>query len=157
MTVDYIIFIMYSESERETHILCTEGPQFSTRAESHMYRSWGGSVINMSTLPEAKLAREAEIAYQSICMATDYDCWHSYEDVNVDMVMKYMQANSKNAKRLVGAVLDKLTQLDNSDLVLAKHLVGYAQGGLKFMTKPEGRNAEAMKKIEYLYPDVGQS
>ena len=58
-------------------VVCMEGPQFSTRAESNMYRAWGGSVINMSALPEAKLAKEAEIAYQMICMSTDYDCWHS--------------------------------------------------------------------------------
>lgn len=129
-----------------------EGPQFSTRAESHMYRSWGGSVINMSALPEAKLAREAELAYQVICMATDYDCWHSYEDVNVDMVLKYMQANSQNAKRLVGGVLDQLIKLDHSDLVMAKHWEGTSSGAVKFMTKPAGRNPEAMKKIEYLFP-----
>jgi 5'-methylthioadenosine phosphorylase len=69
-------------------LICMEGPQFSTRAESNIYRSWGGSVINMSALPEAKLAREAEIAYQMICMATDYDCWRGEagEDVNVEMV-----------------------------------------------------------------------
>lgn len=130
---------------------------FSTRAESHMYRSWGGSVINMSTLPEAKLAREAELAYQSICMATDYDCWHSYEDVNVEMVGKFMKANSQNAKRLVAAVLDQLSKLDNSDLVMAKHLKGYSQGGLKFMTKAEGRDPEAMKRVEYLFPNAWKS
>ncbi|KAF4468782.1 5 -methylthioadenosine phosphorylase [Fusarium albosuccineum] len=133
-------------------VIVMEGPQFSTRAESHMYRSWGGSVINMSTLPEAKLAREAEMAYQVIAMATDYDCWHSFEDVNVEMVGKYMKANSQNAKRLVGAVLDRLADLDNSDLVLAKHWQGASQGAVKFMTKPEGRNPEAMKKVEYLFP-----
>ncbi|KAG5985980.1 hypothetical protein E4U54_005685 [Claviceps lovelessii] len=138
-------------------IVVMEGPQFSTRAESHMYRSWGGSVINMSTLPEAKLAREAELSYQVIAMATDYDCWHSFEDVNVELVMKYMKANVNNAKRLVAAVLDQLSEMEHSDLVAAKHWEGYAQGGLKFMTKPEGRDAEAMKKIEYLFPNVWQS
>ncbi|KAM0281665.1 hypothetical protein ACHAQH_003396 [Verticillium albo-atrum] len=133
-------------------IICMEGPQFSTRAESHMYRSWGGSVINMSALPEAKLAREAEIAYQMICMATDYDCWHSFEDVDVAMVMKYMEANGKNAKRLVGGVLDQLSKHENSELVLAKQWEGASQGAVKFMTKPEGRSPEAMKKVEFLFP-----
>ncbi|KAG7286092.1 hypothetical protein NEMBOFW57_008395 [Staphylotrichum longicolle] len=133
-------------------IVCMEGPQFSTRAESNMYRAWGGSVINMSALPEAKLAREAELAYQMICMATDYDCWHTTEDVDVAMVMKYMAANSENAKHLVGAVLDELCKLDNSDLVLAKHWAGSAQGAVKFMTKPAGRDPEAMKRVEYLFP-----
>ena len=105
-----------------------------------MYRTWGGSVINMSALPEAKLAREAEIAYQMICMSTDYDCWHSYEDVDVAMVLKNMAANSVNAKRLVGAVLDQLCNQEHSDLVLAKHWEGASTGAVKFMTKPEGRN-----------------
>ncbi|KAK3384526.1 nucleoside phosphorylase domain-containing protein [Lasiosphaeria ovina] len=133
-------------------VVCIEGPQFSTRAESNMYRSWGGSVINMSALPEAKLAREAELAYQMICMATDYDCWHTTEDVDVAMVLKYMEANSKNAKHLVGAVLDQLAAQENSDKVLAKHWEGSAQGAVKFMTKPAGRDPEAMKRIEYLFP-----
>ncbi|KAJ0109854.1 hypothetical protein N8I77_011123 [Diaporthe amygdali] len=140
-------------------IICMEGPQFSTRAESNMYRSWGGSVINMSALPEAKLAREAELAYQMICMATDYDCWRSTggEDVDVAMVMKYMSANSVNAKRLVGAVLDELSKHDNSDLVLAKHWEGASGGAVKFMTKPEGRDPEAMKRVEYLFPGFWES
>ncbi|KAK3402066.1 nucleoside phosphorylase domain-containing protein [Sordaria brevicollis] len=135
-------------------IICMEGPAFSTRAESHMYRSWGGSVINMSALPEAKLAREAELAYQMICMATDYDCWRDEagEDVDVAMVMKYMAANGENAKHLVGAVLDELLKQDNSDLVLAKKWQGSAQGAVKFMTKPEGRDPEAMKRVEFLFP-----
>src|SRR6195952_2531246 len=105
----------------ERHILTesrpTEGPQFSSRAESNLYRSWGGSVINMSALPEAKLAREAEMAYQMICMATDYDCWHSTEDVDVAMVMGHMSANSGNAKRLIGAVLDELIKEEHAELV----------------------------------------
>lgn len=133
-------------------IICMEGPQFSTRAESNMYRTWGGSVINMSALPEAKLAREAELAYQMICMATDYDCWHTTEDVDVAMVMKYMEANSQNAKHLVAAVLDELCKQDNSDMVLAKKWEGSAQGAVKFMTKPEGRDPEAMKRVEFLFP-----
>lgn len=122
-----------------------------------MYRSWGGSVINMSALPEAKLAREAELAYQMICMATDYDCWKSVpgEDVDVAMVMKYMAANSVNAKRLVGAVLDQLVtkeKEEHADLVLAKHWEGQSQGAVKFMTKPEGRDPKAMERVEYLFP-----
>jgi 5'-methylthioadenosine phosphorylase len=138
--------------KKQSLTMAAEGPQFSTRAESHMYRSWGGSVINMSALPEAKLAREAELSYQSICMATDYDCWHSFEDVNVEMVGKYMKSNSLNAKRLIAAVIDELAKPENGDLVLAKHWVGASEGGIKFMTKPEGRNPEAMKNVEYLFP-----
>lgn len=132
-----------------------EGPQFSTRAESNLYRSWGGSVINMSALPEAKLAREAEMVYQMICMATDYDCWHSTEgDVDVEMVMGHMSANSANAKTLVGAVLDKLSREEHSDMVTGKHWEGKSSGMIKFMTKKEGRGAEGVKNIEYLFPGV---
>ncbi|KAI0888476.1 phosphorylase family protein [Annulohypoxylon maeteangense] len=132
--------------------ICMEGPQFSTRAESNLYRSWGGSVISMSLLPEAKLAREAEMAFQVICMATDYDCWHTTDDVDVSMVMHYMESNGQNAKRLVGAVLDELCKHENSDLVTAKHWEGASKGAVAFCTKPEGRNPEALKKVEYLFP-----
>jgi 5'-methylthioadenosine phosphorylase len=134
-------------------IICMEGPQFSTRAESNMYRSWGGTVINMSALPEAKLAREAEIAYQMICMATDYDCWRGAEgeDVNVEMVMGHMKANADNARRFVGAVLNELSKEEHTDLVLAKHV----EGQMKFagaMTKKEARGEEAEKKLQWLFP-----
>ncbi|KAM3066152.1 S-methyl-5-thioadenosine phosphorylase [Clarireedia jacksonii] len=135
-------------------IICMEGPQFSTRAESHMYRSWGGSVINMSALPEAKLAREAEMVYQMICMATDYDCWHSTEDVDVAMVMGHMHANGENAKRLVGAVLDRLSKDEHGELVRGKHWEGNTTGMIKFMTKAEGRGEEGKKNVEFLFPGV---
>ncbi|KAF2849513.1 S-methyl-5'-thioadenosine phosphorylase [Plenodomus tracheiphilus IPT5] len=134
-------------------IICMEGPQFSTRAESNLYRAWGGTVINMSALPEAKLAREAEIGYQMICMATDYDCWRGdgEEDVNVAMVMAHMKANAENARRFVGAVLNELSKEEHSEQVLAKHL----DGQMKFagaMTKKEGRGKEAEKKLQWLFP-----
>lgn len=75
-------------------LICMEGPQFSTRAESHMYRSWGADIINMSVLPEAKLAREAEIAYQMVCMSTDYDCWKETEEaVSVEAVVANLNGN----------------------------------------------------------------
>jgi 5'-methylthioadenosine phosphorylase len=117
-----------------------------------MYRAWGGTVINMSALPEAKLAREAEMAYQMICMATDYDCWHSFEDVNVEMVLGYMRANGENAKRLVGAVLDRLTHAENDALVRATHREGASVGAVSFMTKPEGRSEDALARVRYLFP-----
>ena len=79
-----------------------EGPQFSTLAESHLYRSWGASVIGMTNMPEAKLAREAEISYCTVAMVTDYDSWHEeHGEVDVAKVIAVMQANSGNAKRLV--------------------------------------------------------
>jgi len=133
-------------------LICMEGPQFSTRAESNLYRSWGGSVINMSALPEAKLAREAEMAYQMICMATDYDCWRGGpdEDVNVEMVMAHMKANAENAHRFVGAVLDELSREEHAELVLAKHL----DGQMKFagaMTHKQARGA-VETKLQWLFP-----
>lgn len=87
--------------------VCIEGPQFSTRAESRLFRSWGVSVIGMTNLPEARLAREAELAYATIALATDYDCWHEDEaDVSVEAVVAVLQQNVANAKRIVrGALL----------------------------------------------------
>jgi len=109
----------------------------------------------MSALPEAKLAREAEMVYQMICMATDYDCWHSSaEDVDVEMVMGHMNAKSANAKSVVGAVLDKLSKEEHSDMVMGKHWEGMSSGMIKFMTKKEGRGAEGVKNVEYLFPGV---
>lgn len=82
--------------------ICMEGPAFSTRAESHVYRSWGMDVIGMTNLQEAKLAREAEICYLTIAMVTDYDCWHEAHDaVTVEMLIGYLNQNSENAKRLI--------------------------------------------------------
>ena len=82
--------------------LCMEGPQFSTRAESQLYRSWGVSVIGMTNLPEARLAREAELPYATLAMATDYDCWHDeHEAVTVDAVIAVMQGNVAKAKEII--------------------------------------------------------
>jgi 5'-methylthioadenosine phosphorylase len=136
--------------ERGT-LVCMEGPQFSTRAESNLYRSWSGSVINMSAVPEAKLAREAEIAYQMICMSTDYDCWHATnETVHVEMVMGHMKANSLNARRFVGAVLDELSKVEHEDLVAAKHLSG--QSKFCISTAPAGISPQALERMEWLFP-----
>jgi len=82
--------------------LCVEGPQFSTRAESQLYRSWGVSVIGMTNLPEARLAREAELPYATLAMATDYDCWHEGHDaVTVHAVIAVMQGNVAKAKEII--------------------------------------------------------
>jgi 5'-methylthioadenosine phosphorylase len=82
--------------------VCMEGPAFSTRAESELYRSWGARVIGMTNLPEAKLAREAEISYATLAMATDYDCWHTgHDDVTVEQVIAVLQKNVHLAKRII--------------------------------------------------------
>ena len=82
--------------------LCMEGPQFSTKAESNVYRSWGMDVIGMTNLQEAKLAREAEICYATVAMVTDYDCWHpAHESVTVEQVVAHLQKNAENAAKVV--------------------------------------------------------
>jgi 5'-methylthioadenosine phosphorylase len=82
--------------------ICMEGPQFSTKAESNIYRSWGADVIGMTNLQEAKLAREAEICYVTIAMVTDYDCWHPHHDsVTVDQIISVLQKNAENASKVV--------------------------------------------------------
>src|SRR5688572_32708419 len=82
--------------------LCMEGPQFSTRAESHLYRSWNVDVIGMTNLQEAKLAREAEICYATMALVTDYDCWHeSHDDVNVEQILAYLRANAAMAQKIL--------------------------------------------------------
>jgi len=83
-----------------------EGPQFSTRAESNLYRSWGADVIGMTNLQEAKLAREAEICYATMAMVTDYDCWREgHDDVTVDQIVAVMHQNSANAAKVVRAAV----------------------------------------------------
>jgi 5'-methylthioadenosine phosphorylase len=89
--------------------VCMEGPLFSTRAESNAYRKWGMDIIGMTALPEAKLAREAELCYSIIACATDYDCWHeSAESVTVDLVIANLSANIANAQRILLDVADKI-------------------------------------------------
>jgi 5'-methylthioadenosine phosphorylase len=86
--------------------VCMEGPQFSTRAESRLYRSWGADVIGMTNLQEAKLAREAEISYATLAMVTDYDCWYEgHDDVTVEQVVAVMHQNSGNAQKVVRAAV----------------------------------------------------
>ncbi len=87
--------------------LCMEGPAFSTKAESNLYRQWGASVIGMTNLTEAKLAREAEIAYATLAMVTDYDCWHpSHDSVTVAMVLDHLQRNALTAQGVIRRVVE---------------------------------------------------
>ncbi|MGB9148034.1 MAG: S-methyl-5'-thioadenosine phosphorylase [Acidobacteriaceae bacterium] len=89
--------------------VCMEGPQFSTRAESNLYRSWGAHVIGMTNLQEAKLAREAEICYATAAMITDYDCWHpGHDDVTVDQIVAVLNQNAANATRVIKTVVAAL-------------------------------------------------
>ena len=91
--------------------LAMEGPQFSTLAESELYRSWNCDVIGMTNMPEAKLAREAEIPYATIAMVTDYDCWHPDHDaVTVDSIIEVLNSNSNNAKKLVLNIINNISK-----------------------------------------------
>ena len=91
--------------------VCMEGPQFSTRAESFMHRSWGADVIGMTNLQEAKLAREAEICYSTLALITDYDCWHEEEeDVTVDAVLAVLQQNARTAQAAVARIVGALPE-----------------------------------------------
>ena len=89
--------------------ICMEGPAFSTKAESNLYRSWDATVIGMTNLPEAKLAREAEIAYATLAMVTDYDCWHpDHDSVTVEMVIGNLMKNAVNAQKVIAEVVKRL-------------------------------------------------
>jgi 5'-methylthioadenosine phosphorylase len=91
--------------------VCMEGPAFSTKAESNLYRSWGATVIGMTNLPEAKLAREAEIAYATLAMVTDYDCWHpEHDSVTVEMVIGNLQKNAVNAQKVITEVVRRISE-----------------------------------------------
>lgn len=130
---------------RNRTLICMEGPAFSTRAESLLYRQWGADIINMSVLPEAKLAREAEISYQMICMSTDYDSWKVEEEpVTVEMVIGNLNANSENAKKLAKALIEPVSKLPN-------HYHGSSAKSI--ITAKEALNQETVEKLRYLFPD----
>lgn len=99
--------------------VCMEGPAFSTKAESNLYRSWDATVIGMTNLPEAKLAREAEIAYATLALVTDYDCWHpDHDSVTVEMVIGNLQRNASNAQRVI---IETVRRLSENPPVSAAH------------------------------------
>ena len=88
--------------------VCMEGPQFSTLAESHLYRSWGAHIIGMTNLQEAKLAREAEICYTTMALVTDYDCWHpDHDSVTVELIVQNLIQNAKTAQQVVAAAVER--------------------------------------------------
>ncbi len=121
-----------------------EGPQFSSKAESELYRSWGCSVIGMTNMPEAKLAREAELCYATVAMVTDYDCWHpDHDHVTVDAVIKVLLANADNARALVKAVAPKLTSRTH---VCEKGCHNSLEAAL--ITAPQARDPKMAAKLE---------
>ncbi|MCF6179032.1 MAG: S-methyl-5'-thioadenosine phosphorylase [Geopsychrobacter sp.] len=104
--------------------LCIEGPNFSTRAESNIYRGWGVDIIGMTNIPEARLAREAEICYGTVALATDYDCWHEgHEDVSVEAVIAIIQQNVSTARQIIQAAVQEIAaQWQSSDCNCAESL-----------------------------------
>ena len=124
--------------------LCMEGPLFSTRAESRLYRSWDVDVIGMTNLQEAKLAREAEIAYATVALVTDYDCWHEAEgDVDVAAVLAVLKANADLAQRTVVELAKAVGALD--EVITAAGCMEHA-----VMTAPDKITADARRRLELL-------
>ena len=128
--------------------VCMEGPHFSTRAESRLYRSWGCDVIGMTNLQEAKLAREAEIAYATVALVTDYDCWHETEgDVDVSKVIAVVQKNANLARRTV---------MEAARLLAASGSAISAKGSMahSVMTASDRISADARRRLQLLLRDV---
>ena len=124
--------------------VCMEGPAFSTKAESHLYRSWGATVIGMTNLPEAKLAREAEIAYATLALVTDYDCWHpEHDSVTVEMVIANLLGNATNAQKVIQETVRRLSE---------NPPVSEAHSALKFaiLTQLDKVPAATKEKLELL-------
>ncbi|MCK5160519.1 MAG: S-methyl-5'-thioadenosine phosphorylase, partial [Candidatus Aureabacteria bacterium] len=121
-----------------------EGPAFSTKAESNLYRKWGMDVIGMTNLAEAKLAREAGICYCTVAMITDYDCWHpGHDSVTVDMIVECLKKNSSNAKKLIKKIIPKANKL-NRDCICSKALAS------AIITSREKISAEAKEKLKVI-------
>ncbi len=117
-TVVEALAVACQEAEVRCHrggtYVCMEGPTFSTKAESNVYRSWGMDLIGMTSLPEAKLAREAEICYATLAMVTDYDCWHPQHDaVTVDLVLEYLTRNVANSQKIILRAIRSMPQQRN--------------------------------------------
>ncbi|MDY0211496.1 MAG: S-methyl-5'-thioadenosine phosphorylase [Desulfuromonadaceae bacterium] len=123
--------------------ICIEGPTFSTRAESNLYRSWGVDVIGMTNLPEARLAREAEICYATVALATDYDCWNqAHDDVSVEAVIAVMRANIEMAKKIIAATAREISASRScSCSQAAQHCV---------MTDPAQLNHATREKLDLI-------
>jgi 5'-methylthioadenosine phosphorylase len=123
--------------------LAMEGPQFSSLAESNLYRSWGCAVIGMTAMPEAKLAREAELPYALVAMVTDYDCWHEdHGHVTVDQVIKVLTANADNARKLIARAAPKLGPVRKPSPVIDNVL------DTALITSPEKRDPALFAKLD---------
>ena len=132
------------ETERGGTYVAIDGPQFSSRAESFLYRQWGAEVIGMTNMPEAKLAREAEMCYATVAMVTDYDCWHpGHDDVTVGAVIAVLQENAANARALVGAVVPSLAGRRSACPAGCHTVLDTA-----LITPPEARDPELAARLD---------
>jgi 5'-methylthioadenosine phosphorylase len=132
------------EAVRGGTYLVMEGPQFSSRAESELYRSWGCSVIGMTNMPEAKLAREAELCYATVAMVTDYDCWHEdHDDVTVEQVIRVLMENADKARALVRELAPRLAGRDE---VCDRGCHTSLDNAL--ITAPEARDPDAVRRLD---------
>ena len=123
--------------------LAMEGPQFSTYAESQLYRSWGCDVIGMTNMPEAKLAREAELCYCSVAMVTDYDCWHpDYDAVTVEAIIRVLLANADTARQLVAAVAADMAGDEAATTCACRRALQHA-----LITAPAQRDAAMVERL----------
>jgi len=126
--------------------LAMEGPQFSSLAESELYQGWGCDVIGMTNMPEAKLAREAELCYASVAMVTDYDCWHpDHDHVQVTDIIRVLTSNADHARALVATVAPKLGERPNPCPEGCDTALDHA-----LITAPEARDPELLRKLEAL-------
>jgi 5'-methylthioadenosine phosphorylase len=133
--------------------LVMEGPQFSTLAESELYRSWNCDVIGMTNMPEAKLAREAEICYASVAMVTDFDCWHpKHDSVSVDSIIQVLLANAEKARSLVKAVAPAIHKDSESNACSCRSSLQFA-----LMTAPEMRDPKMIEKLDAIVGRVLKS
>ncbi len=124
--------------------LVMEGPQFSTLAESEMYRQWGCDVIGMTNMPEAKLAREAELCYASVAMVTDFDCWHPEHDfVTVEAIVKVLLDNADKARGLVRSVALRVQTDETAGQCSCRHALQHA-----LITAPESRDPVLLQKLQ---------
>ena len=124
--------------------LVIEGPQFSTLAESELYRTWNCDVIGMTNMPEAKLAREAEICYATVAMVTDYDCWHpDHDDVTVQAIIKILTENADRARALIRGVAPLLHADRKAGACDCRHALDHA-----LITAPEARDPKLLKKLD---------
>lgn len=124
--------------------LVMEGPQFSSLAESELYRSWNADVIGMTNMPEAKLAREAELCYASVAMVTDFDCWHpDHDDVTVDAIVKVLLANADNARNMVSRVTPRLRSDASAAACGCRSALQHA-----LITAPEARDPEMLRRLD---------